>query len=76
MVNKRRCNDFIGVSLSLLIILLSEYYYVPIRKKISCAVEFEVTQSICLQCCWECRTQWSQRSRPVREIADSDEQHR
>ena len=32
MVNKRRCNDFIYASLSLLIILLSEYYYVPIRK--------------------------------------------
>ena len=31
MVNKRRCNDFCA-SLSLLIILLSEYYYVPIRK--------------------------------------------
>ena len=26
---------------------------------------FEVTQSIFLQSCWECRTQWSQRSRPV-----------
>ena len=32
MVNKRRCNDFICASLSLLIILPSEYYYVPIRK--------------------------------------------
>ena len=32
MVNKRRCNDFICASLSLLIILVSEYYYVPIRK--------------------------------------------
>ena len=30
MVNKRCCNDFICASLSLLIILLSEYYYVPI----------------------------------------------
>ena len=38
MVNKRRCNDFICASLSLLIILLSEYDYVPIRK-LSCAVE-------------------------------------
>ena len=33
MVNKRRCNYFIcaSFSLTLLIILLSEYYYVPIR---------------------------------------------
>ena len=38
MVNKRRCNDFICASLSLLIILLSKYYYVPIRK-INFAVE-------------------------------------
>ena len=32
MVNKRSCNDFICASSTLLIILLSEYYYVPIRK--------------------------------------------
>ena len=40
MVNKRRCNDFICASLSLLIILLSEYYLNLLRyysKKLSCA---------------------------------------
>ena len=37
MVNKRRCNEFICASLSLVIILLSEYYFVPIRKiKLCC----------------------------------------
>ena len=37
MVNKRRYNDFICASLSLLIILLSEYYYVPIQNiKLCC----------------------------------------
>ena len=36
-VNKRHSNDFICASLSLLIILLSKYYYVPIRKiKLCC----------------------------------------
>ena len=35
--NKHCCNDSICASLSLLIILLPEYYYVPIRKiKLCC----------------------------------------
>ena len=42
MVNKRRCNDFICASLSLLIILLSGYYYVPIRKVKLCCWNFDL----------------------------------
>ena len=61
MVNKRRGNDFTCASLSLLIILLSEYYYVPIRKINLCCWNLDLKW----QRCWECRTQWSQRSRPV-----------
>ena len=57
MVNKRRCNDFIYASLSLLIILLSEYYFVPIRKIKLCYWNLDLK--------WRSRTQWSQRSRPV-----------
>ena len=38
-MNKHRCNDFICASLSLLIILLSEYYYEPLFEKLSCVVE-------------------------------------
>ena len=62
MLDKHYCNDSICASLSLLIIPLPEYYYVPI---VLLKSWFEVTQSIFLQSRWECRTQWSQHSRPV-----------
>ena len=42
MVNKRRCNEFICASLSLLIILRSEYYYVPIRKIKLCCLNLDL----------------------------------
>ena len=47
MVKKRHCNDFICASLSLLIILLSEYYYIPIRK--------------IKLCCWNLYLKWRSR---------------
>ena len=42
MVNKRRCNEFICASFSLLIILLSVYYYVPIRKIKLCCLNLDL----------------------------------
>ena len=59
---------FICASFSLLIVLLPEYYYVRSYSKnyaVLLKSLFEVTQSIFLQSRWECRTQWSQHSRPV-----------
>ena len=60
-------NDSICASLSLEIILLPEYYYVPIRNIKLCFwnLDLKWKHYIFLQSRWECHTQWSQHGRPV-----------